>query len=99
MTKQAKLSVLTSKDNVSICFGEWFDKTYGNTYYDAEVTINGTTFCIPYKYGYNAGDSQSIDEALKAAGYRLRANNKDRHKPYRNVHTYTCKKLKRELFK
>ncbi len=97
--KNEKLVALKKSDNVSIQFSEWFDKTHGNTYYDADVTIAGKTFNIPFKYGYNAGDKQSIDEALASAGYRVRKNNKDIHAPYRNISIYKRDVLKRELNK
>lgn len=93
-----KLKVLSSKDEVFILFGEWRDKLNGNTYHDAEVMINKESYEIPYKYG-NPGDYQAVQEALEAAGYRVRMNNKDWHKPYRAVGTRTVDKLKKELFK
>ncbi len=99
MSKVKKLSVLKKSDHVSICFGEWFDKSAGNTCYDAEVSINGSTYQIAYRYGYNAGDVQSINEALAACGYRVRNNTFQRWAPYASIHTYTSTKLKRELFK
>ncbi len=93
-----KLKVLKKSDNVSLCFGEWFDKSAGNTYYDVQVIINSEVFEVPYQYGYNAGDIQSIDEALKYIGYRVRKS-AHRWTPYDRIHTYTTTKLKRELFK
>jgi len=97
MTKQLK--ALKKSDNVSILFGEWFDRINGNTYYDALVYVGDTVHEIAYQYGYNAGDTQSINEALKECGYRVRANKADRWAPYRSIHVNTCNKLKRELFK
>jgi len=38
---------------------EWFDKTYGNSYFSAEITINyglksQKTFYVPFEYGYGS---------------------------------------------
>ena len=93
------LKTIKATDHVSIVFGEWFNKTYGNTYYDALVRINDETHEIRYQYGYNAGDHQSVTEALESAGYRLRTCKADRFKPFNAVHTSVTTKLKRELFK
>lgn len=98
-SKAKNLKVLSSKDSVSILFSEWFDKVNGNSYYDADVTINGKTHSIAYKYGYNAGDKQSIDEALTEVGVRVRANNKDIHAPYKHITINKRDVLKRELNK
>jgi len=92
------MKALKSTDNVSIIFGTWFDKTYGNTYYDALVRVNEEIHEVSYQYGYSAGQKQSIDESLAAAGYRVRSN-KDTWKPYRAIHTSTTSKLKRDLYK
>ena len=94
-----KLKAIKKADNVTIVFGEWFDKTYGNTYYDALVYIGDEVHEIPYQYGYNAGDAQSIDEALKACGYRVRENKISKSIPYSYIRTVCTQKLKRELFK
>jgi hypothetical protein len=93
------MKTLLKKNHVSIVFGEWFDRYNGNTYYDALVRIDDHSHEIPYCYGYNAGDKQSIDEALAACGYKVRANPGDVHAPYRAIHTSTTNKLKRELYK
>ena len=94
-----KLKVLKASDSVSMQFGEWFDRGAGNTYYDATLNINNKTHYIAWKYGYNAGDKQSIDEALLSAGYRVRNNNKNIHKAYNSITVYKTSKLKRELNK
>ena len=96
--KTLTLKVLKKSDYVSISFGEWFDKVNGNTYYDATVTVNKDTIEIPYQYGYNAGDKQSIDEALKAAGYRVRVSS-SWATAYGRIHTSCSPRLKRELNK
>lgn len=36
---------------------EWFDRTYGNSYFSMNVTVNygmknATTFYVPMQYGY-----------------------------------------------
>lgn len=98
-TQNIKLKVLKASDNVSIQFGEWFDKVNGNTYYDATLNINNETHHIKYCYGYNAGDKQSIDEALAVCGYRVRVNKYNVHASYKNIDIYKCDKLKRELNK
>lgn len=95
----AKLITLSSKDVISLTFGEWFDRTYGNTYYDVEVRINDKHFTVQYGYGYNAGDKQSIDEALEYCGYRLRKNKRDPYAPYRAIKVSKVKKIKKALYK
>jgi len=94
-----KLKVLKKSDHVSIVFGEWFDRANGNTYYDAEIRINNKRHGVRWKYGYNAGDAQSITEALQAAGYRLRENKADRFSAINRIHTSVMTKLKRDLIK
>lgn len=94
-----QLKTLTKADNVSIIFGEWFDKANGNTYYDAEIYIGDKSFTVPYQYGYNHGDKQAIDESLEAVGYRIRSNKGNVHQPYRHLHTRCIDKLKRDLIK
>lgn len=94
-----KLKTVKKSDNVVINFGEWFDRTYGNTYYDAEVYVGDKRYLVAYQYGYNAGDKQSIDEALAAIGYRVRTNKGDVHAPYRNIRVTVFDKKKRDLFK
>lgn len=94
-----KIKTLTSKDHVSIIFGEWFDKINGNTYYDATIRVNDNTFGLAWRYGYNAGDQQSIDEALYHAGYKVRKNNRDRWASYKNIHIMKRDVLKRDLIK
>ena len=94
-----KLKATKKADNITIVFGEWFDKSAGNTYYDAKVFIGDDVHYVPYQYGYNAGDNQSIDEALKACGYRVRENKADRFATYNYIRTAITSKLKRELYK
>lgn len=47
---------------------EWFDKTYGNSYFSANVTLNygmktEKSIYLPFQYGYG---SHYIDMAFKA---------------------------------
>jgi hypothetical protein len=93
-----KLKTVKKADNVVIIFGEWFDRTYGNTYFDAHVYVGGKDYKVPYGYGYHAGSKQSIDEALAAVGYRVRTNKGDMHAPYRHIKVQVVDKKKRELY-
>jgi len=95
----SKLKALSNKNTVTLVFGEWFDKTYGNTYYDVLVLIDDLEFTIASQYGYNAGDRQSIDNALAECGYRVRVNNENRWRPYDQLNIRHSQKLKRELYK
>lgn len=95
-----KLKTVTKADNVSLIFGEWFDRTYGNTYYDVKVYIGDKVGTVKWGYGYNAGDKQSIDEALAALGYRVRKGPaSNRFAPYAHIRIDKHDKKKRELFK
>jgi len=97
-TKTAK-KVLSLNDKIHISFQEWFDKTYGNTYYSATVYINNEVFEVSQKYGYNAGDRQAINEALTSCGYTLRKNTKNPHRSYDAITSECYNVLKRELHK
>ncbi len=94
-----KLKALKKSDHVTLVFGEWFE--LGNTHYDVEVTINETTHCIPYRYGYWAGSPPSIDEALASIGYRVRKSHDPQapYEPYQEIPTTKKAKRKSELFK
>lgn len=53
----------TSIKSVNITTKEWFDKTYGNSYFSAQVVINNKYLIkLPFQYGY--GD-HSIDMVAK----------------------------------
>lgn len=91
------LKPVKKDDNVLIVFGEWFDRASGNTYYDADVHVGQKIFRLGYKYGYNAGDKQAINEALEECGYRVRHNMASPNSPYRHIRTVITVKLKREL--
>jgi len=93
------LKTLKKSDNVSITFGEWFDRIYGNTYYDALIYIGDKCYTVAYQYGYNHGDKQAIDESLASIGYRVRTDKRDRWAPYRHIRSICIDKKKRDLFK
>lgn len=97
--KTKVLKALKKADNVTMVFGEWFDKQAGNTYYDVEIMVGDKSYEVASRYGYNAGDKQSIDEGLAAIGYRVRINKVNRFAPYSHIHQVKTTKLKRELFK
>ena len=93
------MKTITKKDNVSIVFGEWFDRINGNTYYDALVYIGDSAYQVQYRYGYNHGDKQAVDEVLQEIGYRVRTNKRDMYAPYRHIHNIVIDKKKRDLYK
>lgn len=94
-----KLKTIKQADNCFIQFNEWFDKVYGNTYFDATVYIGNACYRVPYQYGYHAGSPQAIDEALKDCGYRVRACKGDYHRPYRSIRISVRQVKKRDLNK
>ena len=68
---------------------EWFDKTYGNSYFSAVVTMDyllpsQRTILLPFQYGYGDSYTQAAAEALglkaplsysaREAGIMLRAS-------------------------
>jgi hypothetical protein len=58
---------------IDITACEWFDKTYGNSYFAAQVTINyGTdsaqTIYLPFQYGYGDHYIHMAFKALKEQG-------------------------------
>ena len=93
------MKILTKKDNVSIVFGEWFDKNAGNTYYDAHLYIGDIEHKIPYTYGYNHGDKQAVDESLAKCGYKVRVNKSNTYAPYKHIHVIVHDKKYRELYR
>nr|DAW17386.1 MAG TPA: hypothetical protein [Caudoviricetes sp.] len=63
---------------------EWFDKTYGNSYFSVRIYLDGTLATIlPFQYGY---ERQSWFESIKA----LAANGKmpEVFSEYELKHTY-----------
>lgn len=56
---------------------EWRDKTYGNTYYSARVTINygmpnERGYCIPFQYGYSGASSEVAKKLFPESYVSLR---------------------------
>ena len=52
---------------------QWRDRTYGNSYFAAQVTINfGTktekTFYVPFQYGYGSQYEWAAKQVLQNAG-------------------------------
>ena len=93
------MKTIKKTDHVSMVFGEWNDRTYGNTYYDISIRINDLNFTVAWQYGYGAGSAQSIEEGLKSIGYRLRTCNADQWRPLNAIHYSRTDKLKRNLHK
>lgn len=53
---------------------EWFDKTNGNSYFSARITINHGSrnqkeFTIPFRYGYGTQYLQDAKQELINRGY------------------------------
>lgn len=53
---------------------EWFDRTYGNSYFAGSITLNfgqpdAITIKMPFHYGYGDYYQQFAGETLKKAGY------------------------------
>jgi len=53
---------------------EWLDKTYGNSYFSAQIIINfgmesQSTLYIPYEYGYGDYYLQASQKLLISLGY------------------------------
>ena len=53
---------------------EWFDKTYGNSYFSARITINygmktERTIVMPWRYGYGDHYRDVAFQELKKRGY------------------------------
>jgi hypothetical protein len=49
----------------------WFQKSYGNTYHTATVTVNGETLKSEITYGYDNHYLQTAADLLKANGYNV----------------------------
>ena len=57
------------KDILTIHAKEWFDRTYGNSYFSAYATINGEFACkIPYEYGYGEHYKECVHRELIKLG-------------------------------
>ena len=53
---------------------EWFDRTYGNSYFSMNITINyglksAETFFVPLQYGYGNHYEHMAFEALQTKGF------------------------------
>jgi len=58
---------------IDILAKEWFDKTYGNSYFAGKVTVNfcmedEQTFVMPFQYGYGDFYRDAALELLKKNG-------------------------------
>lgn len=64
------MTVLGKGDTVTVTGRRWFDRRYGNTYFTAQIWVNGDHVAtLPFQYGY--GD-QYLGEAaaeLRRLGY------------------------------
>jgi hypothetical protein len=48
---------------------EWFDKTYGNSYFAGRVEVDGKLVaCLPFQYGYESAYEYAALEELKKLG-------------------------------
>lgn len=93
----------TIKRSVFVEAREWFDKTYGNSYFTARIQVDGALVAtLPFQYGY--GDAYLYEAAtvLKDLGYlpddssALWVHAKDMGFDYYTVKTLTSKK---DMFK
>ena len=50
---------------------KWFQKSYGNTYHTAEVTVNGEKIKSGITYGYENHYLQTAVDLLQKNGYEL----------------------------
>ena len=86
---------------------EWFDKTYGNSYFSMDITINyGLKNCVSYyvpmQYGYGDHYKDMAFKYLKSLGYFKNDTENWYHKTYENEkiivrHNKLINCLKREL--
>lgn len=73
---------------------EYFDKTGGNTYFSARISINGDLVgYLPFQYGYGSMYEWAVMEVLKVSGYDLETSTFAPLYQLRNegVHVYTVK--------
>ncbi len=67
VTEQVKKGSLLS---VFINAKQWRDKTYGNTYYSAQISVNGEIVgYLPFQYGYGNQFLYEADKWLYNNGY------------------------------
>jgi len=75
----------SSLKTIDISAKEWFDKTYGNSYYSARVTVNfglknETTIYLPFQYGHGDSYYYHALEELARLGFAEDIFNKARDK-------------------
>lgn len=59
----------TQPNSILIHTKEWFDKTYGNSYFATRIYIDGELFLtLPFQYGYYSMGFHTAMEALLANG-------------------------------
>ena len=64
MTTETKIS------SIVVIGRRWFDRVNGNTYYSAEILIDGKTIDgIDYAYGYGDQYLQDASDAIERAGH------------------------------
>ena len=52
---------------------EWFDKTGGNSYFSARVSVNGELVgFLPFQYGYGSMYESAVREYLELSGYDIK---------------------------
>ena len=57
-------------NELSVIAKEWFDKTYGNSYFSCQITINGTDkIYLPFQYGYGDFYLEAAKRVLIDNGY------------------------------
>lgn len=58
------------KRSVYIEGREWFDRTYGNTYFSARIWVDGKQVAtLPFQYGYGDHYLSEAASVLKEMGY------------------------------
>lgn len=83
---------------------EWFDKTYGNSYFSARVFIDGELkFFLPFQYGYGEHYIDMAFEVLiknKVLKY-VKKRPLWKYCKDNNIELVTCKRetLKRDMYK
>ena len=61
---------------------EWFDKTYGNSYFSAQITIDfgyksEQTIYLPWQYGYDDHYlDMTLQELIKLKKFRIKKDEK-----------------------
>ena len=89
------------KQTIDIHTYTWFDRTYGNTYFAQEITLNyGTdqekTYKNPFRYGYSSFDYVAL-EFLRKQGISM-PGNRDELKEMFIIRNYE-QKVKKYFFK